>query len=420
MMPPPGSKFFTGWKGPSFHGDESQEQKLRKACANAIEWNVVLKYASHLKKGIKCHVLPQSTMGGCHLIHLISFDDGTQWIVRFQLDPPTAASSKSLLSEVDSMALVRNRTNILVPRVFGFDAHEKTGVGVPFILMEYMPGIVAMDADGGYQVHRGEIAARHKPTFYRSVARIQVFLRSANIRLILTHSAPGRNGICASAKDWLCFSAHRLHLRHWTTPWYWGPFETAAAFFRAWAGKAQFPTSEQSIRSRMGAGPVDQVLSSITTFPTRVKALAGNLSLHDKGPFPIYHPDLYHSNIVVDEKFNLLGVIDWQGACTVPWELVEFPLFLNTVPRALDAAFNYDQQGQPRDPDTKLRWKARADYAQIVQEIETSSKRDTTLSQILSDVDVQGLAHAIKVYHDPGKLGFYDKILEPFDDKRFQ
>ena len=170
----------------------------------------------------------------------------------------------------------------------------------------------------------------------------------------------------------------------------------------------------------MGAGPVDQVLSSITTFPTRVKALAGNLSLHDKGPFPIYHPDLYHSNIVVDEKFNLLGVIDWQGACTVPWELVEFPLFLNTVPRALDAAFNYYQQGQPRDPDTKLRWKARADYAQIVQEIETSSKRDTTLSQILSDVDVQGLAHAIKVYHDPGKLGFYDKILEPFDDKRFQ
>ena len=196
-----------------------------------------------------------------------------------------------------------------------------------------------------------------------------------------------------------------------------GPFETATAFFKAWASTAKFPSSEKYIRELMKGGPVEEVLSAITTFPARINALAGNLSSHDRGPFPIYHPDLYHSNIVVDEKFKIMGVIDWQGTCTVPWELVEHPLFLATVPRAMDAEFNYDEHGRPKDADTKLRWKERADYVQMVKSAEASKKTDATLSRILSNVDVQGLADAIKVYHDPGKLGFYDRILEPFKDK---
>jgi hypothetical protein len=34
-----------------------------------------------------------------------------------------------------------------------------------------------------------------------------------------------------------------------------GPFDTATAFFRAWAARAKFPTSEENIRKSMGGGP---------------------------------------------------------------------------------------------------------------------------------------------------------------------
>ena len=175
---------FAEWKGPSFYAKESHYQCLRESCTKAINWDALLQYASNLKNGMNCQVLPQSTMGGCHLIHLIRFDDGTQWIARFQLDPPTTVSARQLQSEADTMALIRNRTKIPLPRIFGFDTHQKTSFGVPFILMEYLPGIVAMDADGGYHVHYGEIAARHKPNFYKNVASIQVSVHQAKITFI--------------------------------------------------------------------------------------------------------------------------------------------------------------------------------------------------------------------------------------------
>ena len=97
-----------------------------------------------------------------------------------------------------------------------------------------------------------------------------------------------------------------------------GPFETATEFFKAWAAQAKFPTLEETIRKMIGGDVVEEVLSSIRSFPTRIQSLAGLLSAHDTGPFPIYHPDLFQHNVIVDDDFDVLAVIDWQGTYTVP------------------------------------------------------------------------------------------------------
>jgi len=55
------------------------------------------------------------------------------------------------------------------------------------------------------------------------------------------------------------------------------------------------------------------------------------------------------------------------------------------------------------------------EYINIVEQRERDLGADQTLSKILRDSDVQSLAHEIKVYHDPGKLGFYCEILRLFD-----
>jgi hypothetical protein len=39
---------------------------------------------------------------------------------------------------------------------------------------------------------------------------------------------------------------------------------------------------------------------------------------------------------------------------------------------------------------------------------------DNKLSTTLNNHDVQNLAYAVRVYLDPGKLGFYDRVLETF------
>ena len=51
-----------------------------------------------------------------------------------------------------------------------------------------------------------------------------------------------------------------------------------------------------------------------------VKGFRGN------GPFPLAHNDLGVHNALFDENWELVGVIDWSGACVVPWEsFAQFP-----------------------------------------------------------------------------------------------
>jgi hypothetical protein len=47
-----------------------------------------------------------------------------------------------------------------------------------------------------------------------------------------------------------------------------------------------------------------------------------------------------------------------------------------------------------------------------VMEAEERQKLDHMLSSTLADRDVQNLAGAIKLYLDPGKIGYYCKVLD--------
>lgn len=72
------------------------------------------------------------------------------------------------------MQFIKERSVLPVPQVFAYEVDETNPVRVPFILMELLPGSVAMDALGGYNVHRGIIPRKLRPTFYRSVAKCHV------------------------------------------------------------------------------------------------------------------------------------------------------------------------------------------------------------------------------------------------------
>ncbi|KFY76729.1 hypothetical protein V499_03696 [Pseudogymnoascus sp. VKM F-103] len=83
----------------------------------------------------------------------------------------------------------------------------------------------------------------------------------------------------------------------------------------------------------------------------------------------------------------------------------------------MDAPWNYDENGQPLDEDTRRRWQERKEYVEKVASVEASKQIDNMLSTTLNNHDVQNLAYAVRVYLDPGKLGFYDKVLETFESK---
>ncbi|RJE25089.1 Phosphotransferase enzyme family [Aspergillus sclerotialis] len=322
------------WKNDEYYSQHPSRKQVRDACLQRVDWTALCEYASSLNAGKPCRFLDQSTIGGVHLIRILSFGD-TQWIARVQLEPSTPTTESLLRAEIDTKELIRARTDIPVPKVYGYKLHDANSIRAAFILMEFLPGSSAMDADGGYEVHHGSILPERRSFFYKQVASIQVQLASIRLPKIGTVIKRDNNSVDIGP-----------------IPGLGRPFSTATEFFKAWAKHAKFPLSDRDIREFTKNGPTEEILSSIHNFPRRLRKLASRISINDIGPFPLYHPDFYHSNIIVDGSFRVLGVIDWEGACTIPWDLVEPPLFLGIVPPAMDDPRNYKENGQPWDEDS--------------------------------------------------------------------
>jgi aminoglycoside phosphotransferase (APT) family kinase protein len=79
------------------------------------------------------------------------------------------------------MQFIKENSDLPVPRVFAYEVDENNSVNAAFMLMELLPGIVAMDALGGRKAHRGVIPREHRQNFYRSVAKSHVRLLSRPI-----------------------------------------------------------------------------------------------------------------------------------------------------------------------------------------------------------------------------------------------
>jgi Phosphotransferase enzyme family len=71
-------------------------------------------------------------------------------------------------------------------------------------------------------------------------------------------------------------------------------------------------------------------------FVSRINEVSSLISKHDDGPFRLIHPDFGHNNIIVDDDFNILALIDWVTAFVGPAEMAaRFPLRLQMYPEAL-------------------------------------------------------------------------------------
>lgn len=176
------------WKDEAYYNQHPSQKKLRDACLSRVHWDALCRYASSKNSDLPCTLLEQSTLGGVHLIRLLSFSssdpqspspetvesDQTLWIARVQLEQSTTETESLLRAEIDAMELVRIRTEIPVPRIYGYELNDVNSVRAAFILMEFLPGSSAMDADGGFEVHGGRIPDERKKVFFEEVARVQV------------------------------------------------------------------------------------------------------------------------------------------------------------------------------------------------------------------------------------------------------
>ena len=357
-----------------------------------IDWEALRLYALTVKRqrdrsqNLTCGLSREYNIGGLHAVRRIDFSDGCRWVARLQLQKPTPESCQRLLQEVNTMAVVRSQSRIPLPTVFAYQANCYHAVGVAFMLMEFIPGNTAMDSFGGWDKHKGKMPSRFEKKLHAALADIQVQLSS--IRFPKIGAIECVNG----------------RYQVGPIPGLGGPFDSAADYFTAWAKKAKFPYNEKVIQERTPTDLAPGVISSIRQFPAKLTQLAQRIPFHED-PFPLIHTDLYISNVIIDSECNVLSVIDWENAIVAPWEVVEFTKELSIVPPAMDGPL-YRQTSE-----TMAMEAARKEYINWVRKAERSRQADEKVSEVLSDHNMQSLAHAIWLYVD-GRIGFYCRVLD--------
>ena len=152
---------FTHFKW-SNSADSSKPYQVRESKAlEYIDWNALNNVAAQ-SRNIPCAIGFQYGIGGRHLVREILFDDDIHWIARVRIPPVnfsakenfvpkpvshswTANKAAEMQSEIDTMAFLREHTDIPVPQVFEYETTPNNKVGAPYMLMECCFGTCAVD-----------------------------------------------------------------------------------------------------------------------------------------------------------------------------------------------------------------------------------------------------------------------------------
>ncbi|PYI07915.1 hypothetical protein BO78DRAFT_340353 [Aspergillus sclerotiicarbonarius CBS 121057] len=359
-------------------------------------WDALTRRASKERNGMECKLLPDIGAGWNHLIRILEFVDQVQWVARLQMPhkfsddhEPTMRWGK-VEREYMTIRLVQEKSRLPVPKVYVCEDDPQSSVGVPFMFMECLKGNAGIDLCW-------DIPPEHKLKIYTALAEAQVEL--FRIGLPKIGMIIGRN------ED----GSYQLG----PIPGIGGPFDTATEYFKAWSATAEYCLSLEEARQNAGAD-AEELLSSASKFRTLINDHAEWLSVNNTGPFPLRHGDFGHNNVVFDDEYNMVGVIDWESTSAVPCvRSAEFPLCLSMTPPAIGPPCFYDENGYPKDADLRERLADREHYIEIVKQIEEERglTEGYTLSSALQDSRREHISYAMGMYRQ-GFLGFYSKLLE--------
>jgi hypothetical protein len=207
-------------------------------------------------------------------------------------------------SEVATMQYLAAKTSIPVPEVFHHDFSLDSEIGAPYMLISYIHGSVASELSQQRDCHPDVVGtpAQHK-RFRAQMAKIQVEL--------VSHRSDGIGNLYRDGDAFII--GPELETGK-------GPWETAAEYFADLIAH---------VSKVVEYGATDELRRSISFSPprpfTQLMKKHG-FELHSEGPFCLTTRDFGPHNLLVDEDFNIVGVIDLDGVMAAPFDVVtQFP-----------------------------------------------------------------------------------------------
>ncbi|KAL7938649.1 hypothetical protein V8C35DRAFT_328649 [Trichoderma chlorosporum] len=129
-----------------------------------------------------------------------------------------------------------------------------------------------------------------------------------------------------------------------------------------------------------------------------------------QGPFHLNHMDMGMQNILVDEDYNFVAIIDWEFAQSAPWEVNHYPMPIPLISSDRETAVFLHDPKHMAHRNTSRQVGARLLYRQQFEEAEQAlEQRGSPLHRSIADV-LEGKASRICGVVD--KIGIFDGMEE--------
>lgn len=239
-------------------------------------------------------------MGGMNYHLEIRFDDGIRWIARIRrfnaTSPPAPLRDYIIQSEVATLKFLE-QTNVPAPKVYDFALdHPGNPVGVGFILMEKLPG----------KSLRWSLTTREQRRKVMSqLADTLIELEKYPFHLLGSLDTPGRSHVGAFARESLInFDQSGMRTI--------GPLSSVKEYH---VSSIQLILDLIVREEAYSQQAVDAYLIHrfLLDLVPRVLPLP---SEQHSNQFYLKHADDKGDHILVDEHFNVTGIIDWEWAHT--------------------------------------------------------------------------------------------------------
>ena len=319
--------------------------------------------SNHCKPSSK-HRLTSRLNGSFNLVSIIEFDDGVKYVVRIPGtgwgDRFTDQARKSLESQIMTLRLIRNRTTIPVPEIYAFDASLDNELGAPWMVMSFISGSTIsklwFDKDGPTPLE--ERRQRTLETIAEAISQLQKFQFSKIGSLELTDQTKRHNKIpigplySYGGCSWDDYDEEDDGEKADEGI----KVDQTESFDSSMSYMTYDLPSEESFKGGsdldLGAFKLNKMMlfhlprSSSDPYSTRVAET-----------FVLNFPDFDSQNILIDEKGNLTGLIDWDNAQTYPRFLGYccYPGFIN---RDWDPmVYGYPESENENSPEELARYR---------------------------------------------------------------
>ncbi|KAF7555971.1 hypothetical protein G7046_g6436 [Stylonectria norvegica] len=268
----------------------------------------LLRRAKQLAGGRECRlddqdVLGRSRMGGMHVHLQLVFEDGTVWLVRILRENHTSfdneTSNKMLLSECATLRWLES-VKVPTPRLYGYGLRgdDTNEVGVAYMIIDKLPG---------------------KP-FDRFTASVEqkskVWRQWAEVLDVLGHHEFNAVGSLEFGEDKETIEVGPVAGERTGSLPFIGPFKNAKDLYSSWADSYLELISDGQLCSAFSTDAY--LMLNHFAEQTRRGSWLDKWHAVNSGPFFLKHTDDKGDHILVDDDFQITGIIDWTSARTVP------------------------------------------------------------------------------------------------------